>query len=309
MTKQSLKKGTADYFNWSKTHPIGDIPKDVAKEGAGENRIPFTHLANSVPVYLVFKDIIEKSKHMKASIIDVGCGTGRNISFVKDAVKKPKYTFYGIDYSTACINFARQQYKDQGVLYAQYNGDIIPYPDESFDFVVSSHVLEHIPTVDGPRFFSEISRILKKGGIAVIGTPNRKYCQDLFANNPSDKKKYRLILPHEHEYYYDELKKSISKKQFKKVQIFQTINHINRSIMIEGIDRIRPRGGLIGYAKFTLYNSLRSSSKIQDLMAKMGTEYLLKKKNISYKDFIANTYLMKDAPDDNSDNLIVVAEK
>ncbi len=45
------------------------------------------------------------------------------------------------------------------------------FEDESFDFIFSFHALEHIP---GPtRALSEMSRVLRKGGTYLIGTPNR----------------------------------------------------------------------------------------------------------------------------------------
>lgn len=45
------------------------------------------------------------------------------------------------------------------------------FPDASFDFVYSFHVLEHIP--DYRAALREIRRVLKPGGGYMIGTPNR----------------------------------------------------------------------------------------------------------------------------------------
>jgi SAM-dependent methyltransferase len=52
-----------------------------------------------------------------------------------------------------------------------YDGVNIPFPNEQFDVVFSSNVLEHIPHVES--FQKEIQRVLKPGGIAVhcIPTP------------------------------------------------------------------------------------------------------------------------------------------
>jgi len=46
----------------------------------------------------------------------------------------------------------------------------LKYPDESFDAVVSNHVLEHLS--DAGTFLAECYRILKPGGIVVAYTPN-----------------------------------------------------------------------------------------------------------------------------------------
>jgi SAM-dependent methyltransferase len=45
----------------------------------------------------------------------------------------------------------------------------IPYPDASFDFVIANHVLEHV--ADDLRALSELRRVLKPGGHAILQTP------------------------------------------------------------------------------------------------------------------------------------------
>lgn len=50
-------------------------------------------------------------------------------------------------------------------------GESIPYPDASFDVVVSDNVLEHL---DNPvEVFREVHRVLRPGGIFLAKTPNR----------------------------------------------------------------------------------------------------------------------------------------
>jgi len=46
----------------------------------------------------------------------------------------------------------------------------IPFPDESFDIVISTNVLEHLP--DPAKAFLEVARVLKPGGIFLVKTPN-----------------------------------------------------------------------------------------------------------------------------------------
>ncbi|WP_027633916.1 glycosyltransferase [Clostridium hydrogeniformans] len=50
----------------------------------------------------------------------------------------------------------------------------IPYEDEYFDFIICNHVLEHIE--DDIKALKEISRVLKKGGRAILQTP---YSEDI----------------------------------------------------------------------------------------------------------------------------------
>jgi predicted SAM-dependent methyltransferase len=71
----------------------------------------------------------------------------------------------------------------------------IPYPDNSFDLVYHSHVLEHFSKQDGIFFIHECFRVLKTGGIIRVVVPDleqiaRNYLRnlELGLNNPNDEK-------------------------------------------------------------------------------------------------------------------------
>jgi SAM-dependent methyltransferase len=52
----------------------------------------------------------------------------------------------------------------------------IPYPDDTFDVILCSHVLEHVP--DDRKAMSELFRVMKRGGWGLIEAPmNRKRAQ------------------------------------------------------------------------------------------------------------------------------------
>ncbi len=48
----------------------------------------------------------------------------------------------------------------------------VPFPDDSFDVVYHSHLLEHLHVQDAPRFMSECYRVLKPGGIIRVAVPD-----------------------------------------------------------------------------------------------------------------------------------------
>lgn len=303
-----LEKEGVNFLDWSSDNPIGNIPRGVSKEGAGENRIPLTHLANSLPVYLYFSLLLKKSKSKKAAVLDLGCGTGRNISYINSSIKK--FDFYGIDYSSACIEYAFDQYAKLGVNFARYKGKIIPYPDSTFDYIVSSHVIEHINKKEAGPFIKEILRVLKPNGAAVIGTPNRKYCQDLYYKNPKELKKYRLIIPHKHEFYKEEMIRLVekNKKLVKSYKLLQTTNPLNRELMEKSIKNIKPTNSTVGKIKYGVYNSIRSYPPAQDLMARLGTEFIMRGQDISYKKIIRSTKIV-DTNKDIGDNFILQINK
>lgn len=48
----------------------------------------------------------------------------------------------------------------------------IPFPDQSFDVVYHSHVLEHFPKAEALRFVRECFRVLRPGGIIRVAVPD-----------------------------------------------------------------------------------------------------------------------------------------
>ena len=71
---------------------------------------------------------------------------------------------------------------------AQFESGVFPpikIPDNSFDTVVSFQVIEHIKNDE--LFLSEIQRILKPGGKAILSTPNIKMT---LSRNPWHEREY-----------------------------------------------------------------------------------------------------------------------
>jgi SAM-dependent methyltransferase len=84
--------------------------------------------------------------------------------------------------------YARIQNVNSGcVVWNLVNG--VPYPDETFDVVYHSHLLEHIDRDRAPGFLSECFRVLKRGGVIRVVVPDleqlgRAYVRAL--DGPSD---------------------------------------------------------------------------------------------------------------------------
>lgn len=67
--------------------------------------------------------------------------------------------------------FGRYETADLFMDGVDYKADLqdLPFDDQSYDFVFASHVMEHIP--DDNKAISEVKRILKPGGIAILPVP------------------------------------------------------------------------------------------------------------------------------------------
>lgn len=51
----------------------------------------------------------------------------------------------------------------------------LPYEDNTIDFIYNEHLIEHLTVQDGLVVLSDFYRVLKKGGVLRIATPNLDY--------------------------------------------------------------------------------------------------------------------------------------
>jgi ubiquinone biosynthesis O-methyltransferase len=117
---------------------------------------------------LKFKEKIGVVKNKK--VLDVGCGIGL-ISFY---LAKKGANVIGIDLSKKIIEFCKQEAKEKGlnVDFREMNAQVPDFEDASFDIIVGSRVVHHIPNIE--LFFKECKRLLKKKGYMVFIEPFKK---------------------------------------------------------------------------------------------------------------------------------------
>jgi len=98
-------------------------------------------------------------------LLDVGCGSGIFLHRMHNL----GWSVTGIDFDAKAIENAKKMPGDDLTF---MNTDLsgARFPDNSFDAVTMSHVIEHVP--DPVALLIEVRRILKVGGRLVITTPN-----------------------------------------------------------------------------------------------------------------------------------------
>ncbi|MEM2908691.1 MAG: class I SAM-dependent methyltransferase [Candidatus Bilamarchaeaceae archaeon] len=97
-------------------------------------------------------------------ILDVGCGDG----FLLD---KLRGKLFGVDVSPKRVKTAKERLGDKATIIIA-DARKLPFRDQFFDVVVCSEVLEHIRNPD--LVISEIFRVTKNGGVAIITVPNEQ---------------------------------------------------------------------------------------------------------------------------------------
>ncbi|MEO1253026.1 MAG: class I SAM-dependent methyltransferase [Pseudomonadota bacterium] len=114
------------------------------------------------------------------AILDVGCGAG----YQMQRMASLGWDVSGVDFDEAAVANARSRGLDVKLGSVSDQG----FPENHFDAVVMSHVIEHVP--DPRAVIAECHRILKPGGRFVCSTPNarsdghRKFAQSWFSLDP-----------------------------------------------------------------------------------------------------------------------------
>ena len=101
------------------------------------------------------------------NILDLGCGNGKVISYLKRS--NDKISLKGIDYDYESLLWAKDSNPGEKFIQADiYN---TPLKDKSFDLVICLEVLEHLNSVD--KALAELSRVARK--YCLISVPYEPY--------------------------------------------------------------------------------------------------------------------------------------
>lgn len=136
-------------------------------------------------VLSMVKDHSQKNISRKLRILDLGVGQGEDFLNIRNSFGKEMVDLYGVE----CWGPYIKEVKKKGinVFSADIERDQLPFKDAFFDVVIANQIIEHTKEIFW--IFSEISRVLKKDGIAIIGVPNLAALHNrillLLGNQPS----------------------------------------------------------------------------------------------------------------------------
>jgi SAM-dependent methyltransferase len=101
----------------------------------------------------------------KSEILEIGSGTGNLLRRLIDEGHRAR----GVEINRELIAESRRWHGDLPI--QAVDGIRLPFPDASFDVVLSFDVFEHIPDSDG--HLAEVRRVLRPGGQYLMQTPNK----------------------------------------------------------------------------------------------------------------------------------------
>jgi ubiquinone/menaquinone biosynthesis C-methylase UbiE len=103
----------------------------------------------------------------KLKLLDIGCGTGRFLDFLKQAW--PRLPALGLDMSEPYVRYARRHLKRWARMhFIVGNAESLPVPDESQDAVTGLYLFHELPPKVRQVVFRECARVLKPGGRLVL---------------------------------------------------------------------------------------------------------------------------------------------
>jgi len=107
-------------------------------------------------------------------VLDLGCGTATLTILIKQ--RHPEATVLGVDIDPRILSMAREKIARAGVEIPLDEGAAteLPYPDETFDRILSSLVFHHLCPRDKLTAAREAFRVLRPGGtlhVADFGPP------------------------------------------------------------------------------------------------------------------------------------------
>jgi ubiquinone/menaquinone biosynthesis C-methylase UbiE len=156
-------------------------------------------IASDNPIHQrLFKAYVVASDHVRGDILEIGCGEGRGVATLLEHAT----SFTAVDKIKDVIDSLQKRFPS-GKFISMNLPPLTTLADNTYDFVVSFQVIEHIE--NDSLYLKEIYRVLKPGGTALITTPNRKMS---LSRNPW----------HIREYLPDELS-ALAKKFFGHVEM------------------------------------------------------------------------------------------
>ena len=104
-------------------------------------------------------------------VLEVGCGNGYYLSLLNRIGIKLSLT--GIDIDELALKDAKKFINDKKVKVMMASASKIPFPNDTFDKIVMSEVIEHV-TDDEVKVLKEVNRVLKPAGIFAGSVPYEK---------------------------------------------------------------------------------------------------------------------------------------
>lgn len=151
---------------WDEREALGPIASVADPNDSLGHKFEYVSLVDKTAISGALSDMSPTSR-----ILDFGCGTGNLINMFSDT----DYRFTGVDISINMLKYCHRHGSRKPVLYVQYDGKSLPFPDHSFDVCITNGVLIYLTeTEQFLNTLKEINRVLKPGGRLIASEHTRR---------------------------------------------------------------------------------------------------------------------------------------
>ena len=162
--------------------PDGANPRS---EGPEQDFIPALRFNRLTPLFDLVAGVFVRDHSIKRRVIarakiadgedvlDVGCGTGTLAVRAAKATRDVRVTGLDADAKILARARARAAAADLEIRFDEAMSTSLPYPDESFDLVLSTLFFHHLPDDAKRQTAKEMVRVLRPGGRVVVGDLGR----------------------------------------------------------------------------------------------------------------------------------------
>jgi SAM-dependent methyltransferase len=140
------------------TESFRPLPNTPPSSFSGKTRF-YGRMLLDLQVWTVYRELRRHLPKYRGDVLDVGCGQSP-YRFLLDE-QATGYT--GIDI------FDAEKFDYDNPEIVAFDGEHIPFPDESFDAVICTEVLEHASNYQ--QLVDEIHRVMKDGAEAIVTVP------------------------------------------------------------------------------------------------------------------------------------------
>ncbi|MFI3282365.1 MAG: class I SAM-dependent methyltransferase [Rikenellaceae bacterium] len=225
------------------------------------------------------------AERISGKVLEIGTGSGYGVDVIAPHASK----FTTIDKFESAVDLSNHT----NVNFIQTNVPPLPFEDESFDCVISFQVIEHI--VDDAKFVSEVRRVLKRGGIFIVSTPNILMS---LTRNPW----------HVREYTASELSNLLADAKFSDIEAFGVVG--NKKVM-EYYEKNRE-----GVRRFTRFDILDLQHRLPrwmlqipyDILNRLNRKRLLSQNNTLTQSITMEDYNVEPVRDDAFDLLYIAVK-
>ena len=146
----------------------GYLTEESAKLYDMQVEVLFSGTANAMrrQCLVPIANMLRHRDQRHSALLDVACGTGRFLRFVKQAF--PRLAVTGSDLSEAYLNEARVHLKPYKAEFKAAEAEALPFADASFDIVTSIYLFHEVPPPVRRDIAREFARVLKPGGLIVF---------------------------------------------------------------------------------------------------------------------------------------------